>query len=54
MTRYFTLDEEPQVRDFRLLEAALARPTTTVMGEDAYPTVPSKDAALASRIEALL
>ncbi|GAA4925084.1 death-on-curing protein [Actinomycetospora succinea] len=57
MTRYLTLEdvlrflesalgEEPQVRDFGLLEAALSRPATTVMGEDAYPTVPVKAAAM--------
>lgn len=57
MTRYLTLEdvlrflesalgEEPQVRDFGLLEAALARPATTVMSEDAYPTIAGKAAAL--------
>lgn len=57
MTRYLSLadvlrfaeaalGEEPLVRDFGLLEAALARPATTVLGEDAYPTIPSKAAAL--------
>ena len=57
MTRYLTLEdvlrflesalgEEPQVRDFGLLEAALARSATTVMGEDAYPTIAGKAAAL--------
>jgi len=34
------------VRDFGLLEAALARPRTSVFGEDAYPTLESKAAAL--------
>ena len=57
MIRYLTLadllrfaeaavGEEPRVRDFGLLEAALARPAATVLGEDAYPTVFSKAAAL--------
>ena len=35
-----------RVRDFGLLEAALARPRTSVFGEDAYPTLESKAAAL--------
>ncbi|WP_183093616.1 type II toxin-antitoxin system death-on-curing family toxin [Nocardioides stalactiti] len=34
------------VRDHGLLEAAVARPRTTVFGEDAYPTVVDKAAAL--------
>ncbi len=57
MTRYLTLEdvlrflesalgEETRVRDFGLLEAALSRPATTVMGEDAYPTIALKAAAL--------
>ena len=57
MIRYLTLDdvlrfaasalgEEPVVRDFGLLEAALARPATTVFGQDAYPSVETKAAAL--------
>ncbi|PVZ03942.1 type II toxin-antitoxin system death-on-curing family toxin [Actinomycetospora cinnamomea] len=57
MTRYLSLDEvlgfaeaavghEPRVRDFGLLESALARPATTVLGQDAYPTVSLKAAAL--------
>jgi death-on-curing protein len=57
VTRYLTLGdvlrflesalgEEPRVRDFGLLEAALSRPATTVMGEDAYPTIALKAAAL--------
>jgi death-on-curing protein len=57
VTRYLTLDdllrfaaaalgEEPVVRDFGLLEAALARPATTVFGRDAYPSLPAKAAAL--------
>jgi death-on-curing protein len=36
----------PEVRDAGLLEAALARPQASVFGEDAYPTVHEKAAAL--------
>lgn len=35
------------VRDVGLLEGALARPKTTVFGEDAYPTLDLKMAAMA-------
>lgn len=41
-----TLAPEPDVRDHGLLESALARPQATVFGEDAYPTVHEKAAAL--------
>lgn len=34
------------IRDEGLLESALARPSTTVMGSDAYPTLHLKAAAL--------
>jgi death-on-curing protein len=34
------------VRDLGLLESALARPMTTLMGADAYPTLEVKAAAL--------
>ncbi|HSK23783.1 MAG TPA: type II toxin-antitoxin system death-on-curing family toxin [Egicoccus sp.] len=34
------------VRDLGLLESAAARPRTTVFGDDAYPDVPHKAAAL--------
>ncbi|MGH3344159.1 MAG: type II toxin-antitoxin system death-on-curing family toxin [Carbonactinosporaceae bacterium] len=55
---YLTLDEllrvaeraiagEVQVRDYGLLESALARPQTSVFGEEAYPTFDHKAAALA-------
>jgi death-on-curing protein len=55
--RYLTLDdllrfaaaalgEEPVVRDFGLLEAAVARPATTVLRQDAYPSLHAKAAAL--------
>jgi death-on-curing protein len=35
-----------EVRDWGLVESALARPAATVFGEDAYPTVYDKAAAL--------
>lgn len=35
-----------QIRDVGLLEAALARPLATAFGEDAYPTMHGKAAAL--------
>jgi len=35
-----------EVRDWGLVESALARPAATVFGEDAYPTVFDKAAAL--------
>lgn len=34
------------IRDVGLLDSALKRPHTTVMGSDAYPAVPEKAAAL--------
>lgn len=37
---------EVQVRDAGLLESALARPRATAFGEDAYPSVHGKAAAL--------
>ncbi len=37
---------EFQVRDIGLLESAAARPRATAFGEDAYPTVHDKAAAL--------
>jgi death-on-curing protein len=37
---------EVQVRDIGLLESALARPRSTAFGEDAYPSVHAKAAAL--------
>ena len=57
MTRYLSLDDllaaaeaavgrTPEVRDYGLLESALARPQTTVFGADAYPDVHRKAAAL--------
>jgi death-on-curing protein len=41
-----TLGGNPDVRDYGLLEAALARPRASVLGEDAYPDLPAKAAAL--------
>ncbi|MGH3505567.1 MAG: type II toxin-antitoxin system death-on-curing family toxin [Nocardioidaceae bacterium] len=36
----------PEVRDWGLLESALARPKASVFGEDAYPVLNGKAAAL--------
>lgn len=41
-----TLGMAPVVRDFGLLESALGRPQTTAFGEDAYPGLHEKAAAL--------
>jgi death-on-curing protein len=40
------LGREAEVGDYGLLESALARPKATVFGEDAYPTIHEKAAAL--------
>ena len=40
------LGRAPEVRDFGLLESALARPRAAVFGRDAYPTLDDKAAAL--------
>jgi len=40
------VDGKRKVRDMGLLEAAAARPMSTVFGADAYPTLPEKAAAL--------
>lgn len=40
------LGHAPEVRDVGLLESALFRPQTTVMGAEAYPTIHLKAAAL--------
>jgi len=40
------IDGEVLLRDAGLLESAAARPHTTIFGEDAYPDVHSKAAAL--------
>ena len=41
-----TLGPDYAVRDYGLLEAAVARPRATVFGKDAYPDLDSKAAAL--------
>lgn len=55
MTEHLRLDDllaieaalgSPGVRDVGLLESALARPRASVFGEDAYPTLAMKAAAL--------
>ena len=55
MTRYLELEDvlylaarigEPRPRDMGLVESAVARPRTTVFGEDAYPDIHTKAAAL--------
>ena len=57
MTAHLSLDDllaaaeaavgrTPEVRDYGLLESALARPQTTVFGEDAYPDLHQKAAGL--------
>jgi len=57
VTTYLSLDDllaaaeaavgrVPEVRDYGLLESALARPQTTVFGADAYPGLHQKAAAL--------
>ena len=40
------LGPEVAVRDYGLLEAALARPQATAFGQDAYPSIDAKTAAL--------
>ena len=40
------LGSEPPLRDIGLLEAAIARPRATAFGEDAYPDLDAKAAAL--------
>lgn len=40
------IDPDVTIRDFGLLESALSRPRATVFGEDAYPDVFLKAAAL--------
>lgn len=37
---------QPEVRDWGLLDSALARPKASVFGEDAYPSLDGKAAAL--------
>jgi death-on-curing protein len=40
------VDDDVVVRDYGLLESAVARPRTTVRGADAYPDIHTKAAAL--------
>jgi death-on-curing protein len=44
------LDGPMEVRDWGLLESALARPRASAFGEDAYPTLFDKAAAMLSSI----
>ncbi len=44
------MGESPAVRDAGLLEAAAGRPRTSVFGQDAYPTLEDKAAALTHSI----
>ena len=57
MIEYLTLDDvlaaaeahlgyPAEVGDYGLLESAVARPQATVFGEDAYPSIHEKAAAL--------
>lgn len=41
-----TLGGEPAIRDYGLLESALARPSASAFGEDAYPDLYAKAPAL--------
>jgi death on curing protein len=41
-----TLGSEPEVRDYGLLGAALARPQTSAFGRDSYPGIHQQAAAL--------
>lgn len=59
MIKYLTLVElmnladrlgTPEVRDYGLLESALARPQASVFGQDAYPDLWQKAAALMESI----
>ena len=45
-----TLGPDYAVRDYGLLEAAVARPQATVFGKDAYPDLDSKAAALLASV----
>jgi death-on-curing protein len=44
------LGDPPPIRDLGLLNSAVARPETTVFGQDAYPDVITKAAALLQSI----
>lgn len=58
MTRYLTLESFVRetarigfvVKDLGLLDSALARPRTSLFGEDAYPTLELKAAAMVESI----
>ncbi|HET8616951.1 MAG TPA: type II toxin-antitoxin system death-on-curing family toxin [Actinomycetales bacterium] len=61
MTRFLTIEDalaaaqaylgrRPEVRDYGLLESALMRPQATVFGQDAYPDLNRKAAALLSSL----
>ena len=63
MIDYLTLDDvlaaaeahlgcPAEVRDYGLLESAIARPQALVFGEDAYPTIHAKAAALLQSLAA--
>ena len=44
------LSDPPPIRDIGLLGSAVARPSTTLLGDDAYPDIWSKAAALLQSI----
>ena len=44
------LGDPPPIRDIGLLGSAVARPSTTLLGDDAYPDIWSKAAALLQSI----
>src|SRR3954447_17972566 len=46
------LGQPPEVRDYGLLESALGRPPATVFGEEAYPGLDAKAAALLASLVA--
>ena len=46
------LGDPAEVGDYGLLESAVARPQATVFGEDAYPTIHGKAAALLQSLAA--
>lgn len=57
MTRYVTLEEalriaeavigaEPLIRDLGLIDSALSRPQSSLFGQDAYPSLDEKAAAM--------
>ena len=61
MTEYLTLEDcltaataalggPPQVRDWGLLQSSLARPQASIFGQDAYPDVTTKAAALVASL----